>query len=249
MSCRLEPAQHRAATGAVTATTGGRFVVKLQGFGAPPDARQLGTVSHPTAVAWYTVPAANAVAWLAVTIVFVGEFQLYVNVTAGFVVIETVSGSIVLLNVTTTTAVRDTPVAPSGGVVTVTCGLGQFVLNVHGFGTDPVTSGKSSFWSCPPIRIVYWVHCVNGVPWVRVRVLNAGFHTGVNEIPGGVSDHVTVVGFIVSLKTTTMFAGPSTFTSPSTGLVDTIVGAVPSVTHWASEVPVVVYSPPVASRR
>src|SRR4030067_22199 len=127
---------------------------------------------------------------------------------------------IALLNVTTTSEVRRTPVAPSAGLVTVIWGLGQKAGKVHGFGTPWAgSSGKLSSASRPGIVIVYAWHCVNGTAWVRVRVVKGTSQLATNVMPGGAITHVTVPGFLASLATTTTLVVTTTFAPVSMGLV------------------------------
>src|SRR3990172_1983093 len=191
MSWALPPVQSRPA--------GGRFAVKDHGFGTGPGISGFPRVSEPVTVIVYVAPTANAAVWVSVRIVFPPLHTEPSNVTP---VTVTEAGFIALLNVTTTSEVRRTPVAPSAGLVTVICGLGQKAVKVHGFGTPWAgSSGKLSSASRPVIVIVYAWHWVNGTAWVRVRVVEVTSQLATNVMPGGAITHVTVPGFIASLNT------------------------------------------------
>src|SRR3989454_790503 len=151
----VPPVQQPPAAGAGTKTVGGLLVGNVHGFGAAPPTSGFPAVSWAATVIVYGVPPTNRVACVQVAMVFVGLFQVQLKppVTTGFGVTEIDPVFIAFLNVTPMLAERATPAAPLAGTVLMICGLGQIVVNDHGLGTAPGTSGKSSPAARPAICI------------------------------------------------------------------------------------------------
>src|SRR2546425_9743799 len=220
MSWAVPPDQQTAEAGAETVILGRQFDRNVNGFGTGPAIRRFPVVSWPATVMLYHVHAAKGVAWVSVRIVFVGPFQLETNVTAGLGVAVTVAVSMGLLNVTTTFAVRETPVVPLTGLVIVICGLGHVVVKFHGFGTGPGPSGKLSSTSRAVTVILYVVHWTNGVACVSVTLICGASHACMNVMPpGGFRVGVNDVVSIASLKTMVTIAFRATLGSFAAGLV------------------------------
>ena len=161
IGCVDPPLQLSPPIGETRETTGVLHTVsKLQLYGSGTSGYP--AVSVPDRI-WtaYTVQAEKGAAWLRVTVVFEMS-QVSLNGNAGTKVHVTLVVFMGSLNTATMEASRAMLVAPSGGAVETTNGLPQAVVNGHGFGRGPGTSGFPSL-SVPLIITVKRVQAGNGV--------------------------------------------------------------------------------------
>src|SRR3990172_2500556 len=146
-------------------TLGGSFKVKVQGFGTMP-----GTMSLPsrslavTTRAIYVTPGTRSV--VRVTRVEL-RLQLSPPPVGDGNRIRLMTGSIGSLNVTTTSAPSGTLLSWSRGTVDTMKGLVHAVMNDHGFGTGPATSGRLSLRSSAATCTRYAVQLGKAATGVR----------------------------------------------------------------------------------
>src|SRR5712691_8044934 len=115
------------------------------------------------------------------------------------------------LNVTLTRAVKAMPDAPSAGSVTKICGGAHAVLNIHGFGFEPVTLINGLPVALSADTVILWVtHSGNSASWVSVTRVSPLLQTALRSV-FGFNVHRSEDCVAASLKSITMVWSRGTF--------------------------------------